>query len=355
MKQKRLIQKSLWIFFACLVLLFLLAIPLFYWLTKSFYAEEMHDVLKAVQSGQQIPELDLEEDIAHGVMLQFGIIAGIVSIAMVLVTGLTVKRLWKPFDDTLQTIERFRIDRPVPEPLPETSVREFTRLNTALNRLMADSMAQYRLQKEFTENASHELQTPLAVLQGRLDLLLQDPDLTGQQAAHVQDMYGMTRRMARLNRNLLLLAKMENRQFETRENIDINALIGELQPYWQTLADGLTVEIRQVSPLCLPGNKALVETLLNNLVINAIRHNMPQGRVSMQVNQESIRVTNTSAEPALDKDKVFTRFYQPADRRQNSGDNGLGLAIAKAVCDYHGWHIAYAYTAGQHSFTVLCE
>lgn len=357
MKQKRLIRKSLGQFAACLAILLLLATPLFYWLTKSFYAEEMHDVLRAVQSGQPIPETDLEEDIALGMVIQFGVIAGVLSLAMVLVTGLLSRRLWRPFEQTLLTMERFRIDAPAHEPLPETDVQEFTQLNAALNRLMDSSVAQYRLQKEFTENASHELQTPVAVLQSRLDMLLQSPNLTERQAEMVQDMYGVTGRMARLNRDLLLLAKMENRQFDRGEQADIAAVVRDLLPDWQTLAGDLTLRVEGAEqPIPVAADRTLVETLLNNLVINAIRHNRTGGKIGITLRPTGLSVANTSNLPALDANRIFERFYQPAaaaDSLSAGGKgNGLGLAIAKAVCDYHGWTIGYAYTDGRHRFEV---
>lgn len=355
MKQKRLIRKSLGQFAACLAILLLLATPLFYWLTKSFYAEEMRDVLRAVQSGQPIPETDLEEDIVQGMVIQFGIIAGVLGLAMVLVSGLLSRRLWRPFDKTLQTIARFRIDSTAHEPLPETDVQEFTQLNAALNRLMDSSTAQYRLQKEFTENASHELQTPVAVLQSRLDMLLQSPDLTERQAEMVQDMYGVTGRMARLNRDLLLLAKVENRQFDKGEQADIAAVVRDLLPEWQVLAGDLTLRVEGTEqPIPVAADKTLVETLLNNLVINAIRHNCAGGEIGITLRPTGLVVVNTSDLPALDANKIFERFYQPATDSLSAGSkgNGLGLAIAKAVCDYHGWSIGYAYTDDRHRFEV---
>lgn len=342
-------------FAACLAILLLLATPLFYWLTKSFYAEEMHDVLRAVQSGQPIPETDLEEDIALGMVIRFGVIAGVLSLAMVLVTGLLSRRLWRPFEQTSQTMERFRIDAPAHEPLPETDVQEFAQLNAALNRLMDSSVAQYRLQKEFTENASHELQTPVAVLQSRLDMLLQSPDLTERQAEMVQDMYGVTGRMARLNRDLLLLAKMENRQFDKGEQADIATVVRDLLPDWQTLAGDLTLRgAGTEQPIPVSADRTLVETLLNNLVINAIRHNRAGGEIGITLRPTGLVVTNTSDLHALDANKIFERFYQPATDSLSAGSkgNGLGLAIAKAVCDYHGWTIGYAYTDSRYRFAV---
>jgi len=213
MKKKSLMYKSLTQFIVCVAILLLLATPLFYWLTKSFYSEDMIDIIEAVQQGKPVPALDLEEDILHGIMIQFALIVTVLGVAIVLMMRFISGRLWQPFDKTLEVIEHFKLENGVCPQLAESDTKEFARLNTALQRLMTNSLNSYRLQKEFTENASHELQTPLAVFQSKLDLLLQQPELTERQADIIQDLYQMNNRLSRLNRNLLLLAKMENNQF----------------------------------------------------------------------------------------------------------------------------------------------
>lgn len=218
-------------------------------------------------------------------------------------------RLWKPFDKTLEAIESFNLENGVCPTLPDSDTKEFSRLNTALNRLMTGNMKSYRTQKEFTENASHELQTPLAVSRSKLDILLQQPDLTENQAVIVQDLYQMTDRLSHLNRNLLLLAKMENSQFSREDSFDVVAVLNELLPCLENLASGLTVRKDiQVSKLCLKANKSLFESLVNSLIVNAVRHNRPDGEIRVTMTSDSLSVSNTSNEPALDPATIFTRF-----------------------------------------------
>lgn len=256
--------------------------------------------------------------------------------------------------------------------MPDSDTKEFSRLNTALNRLMTGNMKSYRTQKEFTENASHELQTPLAVFRSKLDILLQQPDLTENQAAIVQDLYQMTDRLSHLNRNLLLLAKMENSQFSREDSFDVVAVLNELLPCLENLAPGLTVRKDiQVSKLCLKANKSLFESLVNNLIVNAVRHNRPDGEIRVTVTSDSLSVSNTSNEPALDPATIFTRFnHRLSNHRtgvttcaeiESDADNGLeeagignglGLSIVKSICDYHSWQITYSYLPGTHTFTV---
>ncbi len=351
MKKKSLMYKSLTQFIVCVAILLLLATPLFYWLTKNFYAEDMIDIIDAVRQGKPVPSLDLEADILHGIVIQFALIVTVLGVAIVLTMRFISGRLWQPFDQTLEAIERFKLENDLYPSLAESDTEEFARLNTALQRLMTESIHSYRLQKEFTENASHELQTPLAVFQSKLDLLLQQPEITERQADIIQDLYRMSNRLSRLNRNLLLLAKMENNQFSRTESVDVITVIKDLRTYLESLSEELVLK-QNFSTTSLPikANRSLLESMINNLVVNAVRHNKAGGEITVSLTDNRLTVSNTSDDAALDENQIFNRFYRPTEKAMG---NGLGLSIVKAVCDYHGWKISYAYCDGRHEFTVI--
>ena len=349
MKPKKLMRKTLTQFIICVALLLLLATPLFYLLTKNYYAEDMIEMFEAVQAGKPVPMLDIEEDVLQGVVLQFVLIVLVLAVALVVMVRLISQRLWKPFDRTLQTLEKFQLEKGVIPSLPESDVEEFNRLNSVLDDLLTNSVKSYRIQKEFTENASHELQTPLAVFQSKLDLLMQQPDIKEEQAEIIQDLYRTVGRLARLNRNLLLLAKMENKQYDTPRT-DIAAVLTDMQPYFENLLGDLTLSTELPDhAIIVNANRALLESLISNLVINAVRHNKPHGTIRIVLNTTSLSVENTSDEAALDESTIFSRFHHTQSHTEG---NGLGLAIVKSVCDYHSWHIAYAYAHALHRFTI---
>ncbi|MCR8918200.1 HAMP domain-containing sensor histidine kinase [Bacteroides sp. ET225] len=349
MKKWSLSRKMLTQFVVCMAVLLLLATPLFYFLTKHYYAEDMIDIVEAVGQGKPIPPLDLEQDIMQGVMIQFGVIVFVLAVSTVLTVRFISRRLWKPFDETLRRIESFRLEDGVLPVLADSDVAEFIRLNHALQTLMQNSLASYRTQKEFTENASHELQTPLAVFQSKLDLLLQQPGLTRQQAELMQGLYETSNRLARLNRNLLLLAKIDNHQYGQMEEINLGDFLDELLPSLEILSGSIVLhkDFRNMLTVC--ANRTLLESLVNNLVVNAVRHNRPNGEITLAVAGRQLILSNTSDEPALDSRQIFNRFYRPSEKTKGSG---LGLAIVKAVCEYHGWMVGYQYKEGKHCFTV---
>lgn len=350
MKTKSLMRKMMTRLAICIAVLFALAAPAFYFLTKNYYAEDMADLIEAVEAGKKMPVTDLTEDVAKGIMLQYALIAVLLCAAVLLTVRLLSGRLWRPFDKTLESISRFRLENAQVPDLPHSNVTEFEKLNQALRELMEKNAERYVAQKEFTENASHEMQTPLAIFQTKLDLLLQLPGLTAQQAEIIQDLFQMTARLSRMNRNLLLLAKIDNKQFDADESVLLSEFIDSVLPSLEGIAGGLRI-VKQYShePLCIRANRILLESMVRNLFVNAVRHNVPNGTIAIVIADDSLTVSNTSGEPALSPKLVFKRFYRPA---RNADGNGLGLAIVKAICDYHGWSVEYGYRDNRHSFQI---
>lgn len=348
---KSLLYKTLTQFFLCSLVLFLLMAPVFYLLTKNFYAEDMIDIIQAVERGEGIPQLDLEEDIIEGMMLQFLLIFMVISAALFITVRFITQRLWQPFDNTLQKAEQFDLGQGEIPTFQETDIKEFDRLNHTLAHLMAKDKEAYRIQKEFTENASHELQTPLAVTRGKLDLLMQE-DLDEHTMRIVSDLYDLNTRMGYLNRNLLLLAKIENAQYSGQEEIDLHDFIERILPAFQTLQDRYPIRLldKRKHPNNLTCNTILLESMVNNLVVNAIRHtHKPEGEIVLLLEDGRLSVSNTADEGALDAENLFRRFHS-ADAKD--AGNGLGLSIVKAICAFHGWSVNYQFAGGQHHFIV---
>ena len=350
---RSLLSKTFTQFAVCTVVCFLLTAPLFYLLTKHFYAEDMIDIIEAVERGQDIPPLDLEQDIVAGMMLQFLIIFLAICLSLFITIRFATKRLWRPFDDTLQKTERFSLAQGEVPAFRATDIREFERLNRSLEQLMRKDREVYRIQKEFTENASHELQTPLAIIRSKLDLLMQE-ELTESQMHLVSDLYALTTRMGHLNRNLLLLAKIDNAQYAATEEVDVVALLSGLRSLYETLNDdSATLHVDDRRSSChttVRANSVLMECLLKNLVVNAMRHSAVGNEVQVVVEDRCLTVNNMSVDgEPLDTDNLFRRF-KSSDARQKG--NGLGLAIVKAICDLHHWTVEYRFADGQHCFSV---
>lgn len=291
-------------------------------------------------------------DLMQTLAFQYGILFFILIISLTIVQRFISKRLWKPFYNSLGKIEVFDLERGVLPEFEETDTREFARLNENLGKLISNNLRTYTQQKEFIENASHELQTPLAVFQSQLDLLLQDPNLTESQVEVIQSLYAVSSRLTRLNKNLLLLAKIDNSQFKETQEIDFNEILDTQLFYLRDLAEtnGIRVSLEIGNPLIVIANKILLESLINNLVVNAIRHNIDNGTIDMIVKDNTFTITNTGEPISLNGEKLFRRFSRTSEQKKG---NGLGLSIIYQICKFHGWEVKYDYENNIHRFKVI--
>lgn len=348
---KSLLNKNLIQFVSLMLVILVLATPLFYLLTKNYYAEDMMDAITRISKGEKLEPSDLEADIVDGMVIQFVLIFAVISLSMLLVMRFLTRRLWKPFDHTLQKIERFNLDSSDIPQFQNNGTLEFERLNRSVEQLMRKDKETYKSQKEFTENASHELQTPISVLQTKLDLLMQE-ELNQRQADLVSDMYNICNRLSRLNKNLLLLTKIENAQYSQVETIELVSFVNRRIIIYSDLnaGGGKVMLDKDSTTASISANIPLFESMLDNLVVNAMRHKKDNADIIISVNSNSLSVINEGEEPiTLDKNKLFKRFNNIGERNRG---NGLGLSIVKAICDYHHWTIDYQFVDGRHTFIV---
>ena len=282
---------------------------------------------------------------------QYGLLFLALLVSLTILQRMMSKKLWKPFYDTLDKIEGFKLESGQKPDFEQTTTIEFSRLNEKLNGLMVDNITIYKQQKEFIENASHELQTPLAVFKSQLDILLQQPGLTQSNTEIIRSLYAVSARMTRLNKNLLFLARIDNAQLSNMEVVDFVKILHDQLLYLRELAEseGLTVHVETGNSLNLKANKLLVESLINNMVVNAIRHNVKEGTINIKVDNSGLKVSNTGVPYALDPNKIFRRFSRSSEEKKG---NGLGLAIVQQICIMHGWEVSYNYENNLHVFGV---
>ncbi|ALW84684.1 hypothetical protein AUC43_06080 [Hymenobacter sedentarius] len=297
--------------------------------------------------------LDSQELLARIVMAG-ALLFGVLLVGLLVLQHFLARRLWAPFYHTLGQLQQYKLDQHQPVHLAPTRIPEFKELNSALSRVLNRNQRIYHRQKEFTENAAHELQTPLAILRTKLDLLVQEPGLTEEQASHIEPLLDVTQRLTHLSRSLLLLAHLDQQLFFPSETVDLAAVVrtqlGQLRE--QLEAANLTLVTEGLAPtLTVAANRSLIEILVSNLLSNAIRHNVPGGELRVQLTPEALTVENTGRPQALPADQLFVRFRPGPERPP--GSVGLGLAIARQICETYGFLLSYHYEApGRHSMRV---
>ncbi len=260
------------------------------------------------------------------------------------------KRLWKPFNISLEKITSLNMQQLQQIHFDKVSIREFNALNTSLNAMTSKMQADYLSMKTFTQNASHEIQTPLAIIQSKLELLLQDSNLTEQQSAAIISAFDATQRLSKLNQTLLLITKIENNQFTALEKISIKATAEKYQSFFAELLDQQKITVTMIViadwlPLLHP---LLADMLISNLFSNAMRYNHQKGEIKIIINTASFEIINTCTLPAIDKTQLFQRF----SKHDTTTGNGLGLAIVKEICDTNNMVIEYTYSNNLHHFKL---
>ncbi|HWZ23327.1 MAG TPA: HAMP domain-containing sensor histidine kinase, partial [Cytophagaceae bacterium] len=292
------------------------------------------------------------EDLIKILTWLYLVVLFVLFLVLFILTRTVSKQLWKPFYDTLEKIERFAIEHHTLPDFTRSSIKEFEQLNQGLTKLIQENLNAYKSQKEFTENASHELQTPLAVFQSKLDLLVQQPNLPEAQIKIIHALYDAAARLIRVNKNLLLLSKIEHKQYAEKETIDITTVVNEVVPYFSEQAASKKIKIQTdflKKPVLVNANKGLLEIMINNLILNAIRHNNEDGFITIVISNNLLRISNSGANKSLKTETLFKRFSKTSE---NAYSSGLGLAIIKQICQLYQWKENYSFKDSVHSFSI---
>ncbi|MFX1704696.1 HAMP domain-containing sensor histidine kinase [Chitinophaga sp. CC14] len=291
---------------------------------------------------------DLVNNIIHVMLVAFG---GLL-LFVLLSNWLISKSVWKPFYRSLDKIQQLQLNKLENILFEHTATLEFNRLNTALSAMTTRIHRDYTSMKELTEDAAHEMQTPLAIAQSKLELLLQDDTLSETQQNSILAGYDELQRLSRLNHNLLLLAKIENQQYPVTEQPDLCAVVEKYLLLFEELIKEKELHIHKEMTTTAPWplHPALTDILVSNLLGNAIKYNYPQGNISIRLTPDTFTISNTSHLPEIPANVLFQRFKKHNNGYTNS--NGLGLAIVKKMADSYHFHLTYYYTNGQHTFKI---
>ena len=262
-----------------------------------------------------------------------------------------VTRLWQPFYNTIDRIKNYNMSIHQPLQLKKEPIEEIDLLNDSLNTMTKRIYQDYSTLRSFTENASHEMQTPLAIIQSKVETLLQDTqanEKTLQQLLTIED---ATQKLAKLHQSLLLLTKLENRQFSQIEAVNLKEVI---EAKFDERKELLTVkQIRyhlQCEQVNLSFHQHLAEILISNLLNNAIKYTPVNGEIEILMTPNILSIKNTASNHSLNAQKVFQRFYKA---EQTADGTGLGLAIIKEICTLGGYRITYQYNDNKHDFTIF--
>lgn len=259
--------------------------------------------------------------------------------------------IWSPFYGTLSKIKTWNIKKNEVLDFKETDIDEFHLLNDTVKDLTRQIQSDYHNLKEFTENVSHEAQTPLSIISTKIELLMQDANNSERQNKLLVQTYNATQRLYKLNEGLILLTRIENKQFVETNTIDLTQAIDEKIEVLEDFIEAKQITVEKIfnKQITKEVNPVLMTILLNNLFINAIKYNLEKdGLIRITVDEDSFTVENTSKSDKIDKQFLFDRF----NKNSISGSLGLGLSLIKKIVDFYNWHVSYSHKDGVHKFKI---
>ena len=287
-------------------------------------------------------QLETEDLLLVVLSVMLAVLAGLL-LSLVALNRWLAGRLWAPFQHTLAELRAYDLHRRGVLALPPTPIDEFTELNQALTQMSTRLAADYQRLKDFTENAAHETQTPLAIMQAQLEQLAQDDSLQPKSAALVGELYGATRRLSRLHQALTLLSNIENEQFAQAVPVRLDQVVADKvrQLHERAAARGLAFSVAVNGVPILSMHPGLADSLVSNLLQNAVKHSLPGGIVQVTLGTEALVIANAGAAVTGDPARFFERF-----RKHNAASDspGLGLSIVQQICRYYGFGLRYDFS-----------
>jgi signal transduction histidine kinase len=309
--------------------------------------EHKNNYYKLTIMSSLVEEDDLIEDSLWSIIGLFLILIT----SIIIINNIVFRKIWRSFYDILQQLKIYRLDKDGSAINVKTNTKEFMELQNASNVLIKHSKDAYASQKQFTENASHELQTPIAIIINKLELLLESEHLKEKDAKTIVEVLNISDRLKKINNTLLLLAKIENKQFLEHKNISINQISKLLLSDLEELVEfkKIDVTIEETKECIAIINSSLAEILISNLIKNAIFHNKENGTILLNFSDNKFTMCNSGVTTALNPKTIFYRFEK---NTTNNKSTGLGLAICMAICKSYGISLIYQFTENKHCFTV---
>jgi signal transduction histidine kinase len=268
-----------------------------------------------------------------------------------LINYLILRNLWTPFYKAVTGAENFDILTATPLELPETDILEFQQLNRVIKNMTQKMRSDYLNLKEYNENASHEIQTPLAIIRSKTELLMQNKNLTKDSLNLIRSINDATSKLFKLNQGLLLISKIENQYFSESIEVSLSAVIESCLDNYREIADlkAIRVTLQASDQAIVRINAALADILISNLISNAVRYNIDKGFITCKITNQTISISNSGLPLLTDPELFFKRFHKGGN---NPDSVGLGLSIVKRIADNYNMQIKYSCNGNVHEMLL---
>lgn len=315
---------------------------------STIYKDQYDQYYQLVVMTPNIEKQDLQEAILWWVVVLYITLL----LTVLILTSWVYHGTTRPLYKLLNWLDEYQLNGKNKELINPTSITEFKKLNEAAVRNMKRAEEVFKEQRLFIGNASHEMQTPLAVCSNRLEALMEDESLSEDQLLELAKTYETLEYLSKLNKTLLLLSKIDNKQFANRSQVNINELIKRInEGYAEIYAyKNIQVDIKEKASLNLFIDETIVRILINNLLKNSYVHNINNGIIQITIESNKLTIRNSSDISELNSKAIFERFYQGSKKE---GSTGLGLALVKSIAEAEKLHICYSYRENLHVFEIV--
>jgi Signal transduction histidine kinase len=292
-------------------------------------------------------------DIIFSVFIGLMLVLALFSIMLYFSNYYFSRKLWEPFLKTITSIKGLNINtKELGLKFGHSTINEFNELNQSLEQMTKRIWSDYKRMKDFSENASHELQTPLTIIRSKLESLLQSRDLKASDARLIHQALENTVRLSRINQTLLLLTKIENGQYEQKQEVSFVKIFERyIEAYEELMVDrNLKITVDKTGDFIFPIHPALADILVSNLLNNAIKHNMNNGWLSINIYPNWFEIINSGIPAGLPTEQLFDRFTKGTNSNEHTG---LGLALVKEIAEANGLQVKYDYINDYHIVKIF--
>lgn len=290
------------------------------------------------------------DDMVEAILWYLGVLYLLLILCTAVGIRVVLKQAFRPLHHLLHWIERIRPGKEVPAFTHHTHIVEFQQLTDAAVAMSNRSYKAYQEQKQFIENASHELQTPIAIARAKVELLAESDSLNEEQMNELDQVYNTLGRVVKLNKSLLLLSRIENGQYTETEKVSLNHIVDTLLPHLMEVYQWKQIRIscKDEGAFTINCNPSLAHILVSNLLNNALAHTQDTGEMQVILTTTSFEVRNSGV-CSLDSEMIFQRFYRATDKKESTG---LGLAIAKSIATSYKLLLTYTWVDQEHVFKI---
>lgn len=292
-----------------------------------------------------------KRDLKHSIFIWMSILYATLLIIIIVLNICVFYYSMKPLYRLLGWLRDYHVGQRNKPLDNKNSITEFRTLYDATNLFAARNEKLFEQQKRFIGNASHELQTPLAICRNRLEMMMEDESVSERQLEELAKTHHTLEHITKLNKSLLLLSKIENEQFPETRPVCLNDILTRYLEDYKEVYDyrDITVEVNEEQRLTFQMNEMLATTLVTNLLKNAFVHNVDGGHICIMFTKDTFRICNTGSPQPLDERKIFEPFFKGS---KQEGSTGLGLSLVDGICKLSGLAVSYAFQDDMHCFCI---